>query len=224
MAGAARRALERLESSTEELARLEDEAEAAVAAARECAARLTPRARRRPSRSPARSRPSWPTSAWLRPSSRSGSSRPTSARAGADRVVLELAANPRLPAGPVAETASGGELSRIALAIRVAARAGGGPGILLLDEVDAGIGGRTARAVADKLAAVADGAQLLVITHLPQIAGVADAHFVVEKPDDPGAATVVRLGEAEVVEELARMLGGDPDDEAARRHAEALRS
>ena len=73
-------------------------------------------------------------------------------------------------------------------------------------------------------AALADGAQLLVITHLPQIARAADAHFVVEKPDDAGAATVVRLGEAEVVEELARMLGGDPDDEAALKHAEALRS
>ena len=142
---------------------------------------------------------------------------------GADRAVLELAATPTLAAGPVAETASGGELSRIALAIRVAARAGGGPGILLLDEFDAGIGGRTARAVADKLAALAAGAQLLVITHLPQIARAADAHFLVEKPDD-GAARVVRLGEAEVVEELARMLGGDPDDEAAMRHAEALRS
>ena len=143
---------------------------------------------------------------------------------GADRVVLELAANPGLPAGPVADTASGGELSRIALAIRVAARARTGPGVLLLDEVDAGIGGRTARAVADKLAGLAAGAQLLVITHLPQIARAADAHFRVEKPEDAGAATVVRLGEAEVVEELARMLGGDSDDEAAMRHAEALRS
>ena len=69
--------------------------------------------------------------------------------------MLELAANPGLPAGPVADTASGGELSRIALAIRVAARAHSGPGVLLLDEVDAGIGGRTARAVAGKLQQVA---------------------------------------------------------------------
>jgi DNA repair protein RecN (Recombination protein N) len=142
---------------------------------------------------------------------------------GADRVVLELAANPGLPAGPVADTASGGELSRIALAIRVAARARSGPGVLLLDEVDAGIGGRTARAVAGKLRQVAEGAQLLVITHLPQIAGVADAHFRVEKvAGDPTSTAIVRLDGGELVDELARMLGGE-GDEAARRHAEALR-
>ncbi len=143
---------------------------------------------------------------------------------GADRVVLELAANPGLPAGPVADTASGGELSRIALAIRVAARAQAGPGVLLLDEVDAGIGGRTARAVAGKLQQVAAGAQVIVITHLPQIAGVADAHFRVEKlHGDPTAAAIVRLDGRELVDELARMLGGEEGDEAARRHAEALR-
>ena len=143
----------------------------------------------------------------------------------ADRGVLELAANPGLPAGPVADTASGGELSRIALAIRVAARTQSGPGVLLLDEVDAGIGGRTARAVAGKLLQVAEGAQVLVITHLPQIAGVADAHFRVEKlPGDPTSTAIVRLDGAGLVDELARMLGGEEGDEAARRHAEALRS
>ena len=143
---------------------------------------------------------------------------------GADRVVLELAANPGLPAGPVADTASGGELSRIALAIRVAARARAGPGVLLLDEVDAGIGGRTARAVAGKLQQLAAAAQVLVITHLPQIASVADAHFRVEKlAGDPTATAIVRLKGGEVVDELARMLGGDEGDEAVRRHAEALR-
>ncbi len=143
---------------------------------------------------------------------------------GADRVVLELAANPGLPAGPVADTASGGELSRIALAIRVAARARTGPGVLLLDEVDAGIGGRTARAVAGKLQQLAEAAQVLVITHLPQIASVADAHFRVEKlAGDPTATAIVRLKDGEVVDELARMLGGEEGDEAARRHAEALR-
>jgi DNA repair protein RecN (Recombination protein N) len=222
-AGAARRTLERLESSTEELARLEAGAAAADGAARDCAVRLTA----------ARSEAAEPFAraveaelADLGMAAAVFTARVEAAEMGArgaDRAVLELAATPTLPAGPVAETASGGELSRIALAIRVAARAGGGPGILLLDEVDAGIGGRTARAVADKLAALAQGAQLLVITHLPQIARAADAHFQVEKPDD-GAARVVRLGGDEVVEELARMLGGDPDDEAALRHAEALRS
>ena len=222
-AGAARRALERLESSSAELARLESEAEAAAEAARDCAGRLT--AARVAAAEPF-ARAVEAELADLGMAQAVFTVRVEEAEIGprgADRAVLELAATPTLAAGPVAETASGGELSRIALAIRVAARAGGGPGILLLDEVDAGIGGRTARAVADKLAGLAEGAQLLVITHLPQIARAADAHFRVEKPEDAGAATVVRLGEADVVEELARMLGGDPDDEAALRHAEALR-
>jgi DNA repair protein RecN (Recombination protein N) len=222
-AGAARRALERLDSSTEELARLEAVAEAAREAARECAARLT--AVRVAAAEPfARAVEAELADLGMAQAVFSVRVEPAeTGPRGADRAVLELAATPALAAGPVAETASGGELSRIALAIRVAARAGGGAGILLLDEVDAGIGGRTARAVSDKLAALARGAQLLVITHLPQIARAAEAHFLVEKPPD-GAAKVVRLGEDEVVEELARMLGGDPDDEAALRHAEALRS
>ncbi|HSD02829.1 MAG TPA: AAA family ATPase [Gaiellales bacterium] len=222
-AGAARRALERLESSTEELARLEAAAVAAREAARDCADGLT--AARAAAAEPfARAVEAELADLGMAQAVFAVRVEPAdTGPRGADRAVLELAASPTLAAGPVAETASGGELSRIALAIRVAARAGGGPGILLLDEVDAGIGGRTARAVADKLAALARGAQLLVITHLPQIARAADAHFLVEKPDD-GPAKVVRLGEDEVVEELARMLGGDPDDEAALRHAEALRS
>src|SRR5207253_7362535 len=85
---------------------------------------------------------------------------------GADRAILLLAANPGLPAGPIADVASGGELSRIALAVRVVARSGGGAGTLLLDEVDAGVGGRTANAVADTLRRLAADAQLLCITHL----------------------------------------------------------
>jgi DNA repair protein RecN (Recombination protein N) len=222
-AGAARRALERLESSTEELARLEADAGAAAEAARDCAGRLS--AARTAAAEPfARAVEAELADLGMAQAVFTVRVEPADiGPRGADRAVLELAATPTLAAGPVAETASGGELSRIALAIRVAARAGGGPGILLLDEVDAGIGGRTARAVADKLTALARGAQLLVITHLPQIARAADAHFLVEKPGD-GAAKVVRLGDEEVVEELARMLGGDPDDEAALRHAEALRS
>jgi DNA repair protein RecN (Recombination protein N) len=142
---------------------------------------------------------------------------------GADRVRLMLAANPGLPAAPLADVASGGELSRIALAVRVAARGGGGAATLLLDEVDAGVGGRTARAVAEKLKRLSSSAQLLCITHLAQIASVADAHFQVEKsPGDPTITAVRRLGEGEVVDEIARMLGGDQNDEEARRHAAAM--
>lgn len=142
---------------------------------------------------------------------------------GADRVTLLLAANAGLPAGPIATVASGGELSRIALAVRVAARTGGGPGTLLLDEVDAGVGGRTANAVADTLRRLAGDAQLLCITHLPQIAGAADAHFRVEKTGgDPASTSVSRLDGEEIVDEVARMLGADEGDETARRHAAAL--
>ena len=139
-------------------------------------------------------------------------------------MTLELAANAGLAAGPIAQVASGGELSRIALAVRVVARSGGGPATLLLDEVDAGVGGRTALAVAEKLKRLSAGAQLLCITHLPQIAGVADAHFRVEKqPGDPTVTGVELLQGDEVVDELARMLGADSDDETARRHAASLR-
>jgi DNA repair protein RecN (Recombination protein N) len=142
---------------------------------------------------------------------------------GADRVMLLLAANPGLPAGPIADVASGGELSRIALAVRVVARSGGGAGTLLLDEVDAGVGGRTANAVADTLRRLAADAQLLCITHLPQIAGAADAHFRVEKRGgDPASTAVTRLEGEEIVDEVARMLGAEADDETARRHAATL--
>jgi DNA repair protein RecN (Recombination protein N) len=142
---------------------------------------------------------------------------------GTDALTLLIAANPGLPAAPLSQTASGGELSRIALAIRVAARSGGGPATLLLDEVDAGVGGRTANAVGEKLKALAASAQLLCITHLPQIAAQADAHFRVEKlPGDPTATRIVRLRDREVVDEVARMLGADDGDAAARRHARAI--
>jgi DNA repair protein RecN (Recombination protein N) len=143
---------------------------------------------------------------------------------GSDRVVLELAANPGLPAGPLADVGSGGELSRVALALRVAARAPGGPGVLLLDEVDAGVGGRTARAVGEKLQELSLSAQVLCITHLPQIASLADANFHVAKElGDPSTATIVRLEGEQVVDELARMLGGEAGDDAARAHAASLR-
>ena len=142
---------------------------------------------------------------------------------GRDRVRLLLAANAGLDARPLAEVASGGELSRIALAVRVAARSGGGPGTLLLDEVDAGVGGRTANAVGEKLQRLAGDAQLLCITHLAQIARAADAHFRVDKrASDPAVTAITRLEGEQIVDEVARMLGGDEGDETARRHAAAL--
>jgi DNA repair protein RecN (Recombination protein N) len=105
----------------------------------------------------------------------------------------------------VAETASGGELSRIALAI---AAVGGGE-TLVFDEIDAGIGGQTAHRVAETLARLAERAQVLTITHLPQIASAAERHFRVEKvPGDPTHTRIERLGEADRRDELERMLGG----------------
>ena len=113
---------------------------------------------------------------------------------GADEIAFLIRPNPGLPFAPAAETASGGELSRIALALRAVAHAGGGEPTIVFDEIDAGIGGRTAHAVADALARLAERAQVVTITHLPQIASVADGHFRVEKvPGDPTHTRIVRL-------------------------------
>ena len=124
---------------------------------------------------------------------------------GADEVSFLIRPNPGLPFGPVAETASGGELSRIALAI--AAVAGGET--LIFDEIDAGIGGRTANAVGAALRRLGGRAQGGTITHLPQIASLAERHFRVEKvPGDPTHTRIERLAEDERRAELERMLGG----------------
>jgi DNA repair protein RecN (Recombination protein N) len=125
---------------------------------------------------------------------------------GADEVAFLIRANRGLPLAPVAETASGGELSRIALAI--AAVAGGDT--MVFDEIDAGIGGETAHAVGAMLRELAAHAQVVTITHLPQIASVADRHFSVEKiPSDPTHTRIERLTEEERPEEIRRMLGGE---------------
>jgi DNA repair protein RecN (Recombination protein N) len=134
------------------------------------------------------------------------SARATGPRAtGADTVAFQIRPNAGLPFAPVAETASGGELSRIALAI---AAVGGGETIVF-DEIDAGIGGQTAHAVGETLERLATRAQVLTITHLPQIASRADRHFRVEKlPGDPTHTRIEPLGEPERRDEIQRMLGG----------------
>ena len=130
-----------------------------------------------------------------------GSTGPT----GADAVAFQVQPNAGLPFAPAAETASGGELSRIALAI--AAVAGGET--MVFDEIDAGIGGRTANQVADTLARLAGRAQVITITHLPQIASRADSHLRVEKvPGDPTHTRIDPLGDDDRRDELERMLGG----------------
>jgi DNA repair protein RecN (Recombination protein N) len=124
---------------------------------------------------------------------------------GADTVTFLIRPNRGLPFAPVAETASGGELSRIALAI--AAVAGGAT--MVFDEIDAGIGGETAHAVGDTLRRLAERAQVVTITHLPQIASRADRHFRVEKvPGDPTHTRIEPLDDDERRSEIQRMLGG----------------
>ena len=127
------------------------------------------------------------------------------AASGTDEVVFLIRPNRGLPFAPVAETASGGELSRIALSI---AAVGGGD-TMVFDEIDAGIGGTTAHAVADTLRRLAERAQVVTITHLPQIATRADRHFRVEKvAGDPTHTRIEPLDETQRRDELERMLGG----------------
>ena len=124
---------------------------------------------------------------------------------GRDEVEFLIRPNPGLPLAPVAQTASGGELSRIALAIAVVA----GGDTLVFDELDAGIGGETANAVGRALARAAETAQVITITHLPQIASLADRHFRVDKiPGDPTHTRIEQLSDDERGAELERMLGG----------------
>lgn len=135
-----------------------------------------------------------------------------------------LQANPGLPEAPLADSASGGELSRVLLALHGVAAAGAG-GSWIFDEVDAGIGGATATAVAKRLSRLAEGRQVVVITHLPQVAAMADRHYRLVKYDggDGIATTAIEPVDGdELVAELCRMLGATPDDEGAKRHAMEL--
>jgi DNA repair protein RecN (Recombination protein N) len=126
--------------------------------------------------------------------------------AGSDEAIFLIRPNAGLPFAPVAETASGGELSRIALAI---AAVGGGE-TLVFDEIDAGIGGQTAHSVGETLRRLASRAQVVTITHLPQIASLADRHFRVEKvTGDPTHTRIEPLDQGERREEIRRMLGGE---------------
>ncbi|HEY1834731.1 MAG TPA: DNA repair protein RecN [Solirubrobacteraceae bacterium] len=144
---------------------------------------------------------------------------------GADGVEFMIAPNPGVPAGPLREIASGGELSRVMLAIMSAAASSSARATLVFDEVDAGIGGHTARAVGARLRELADRGQVLCITHLPQIASLGTRHFTIVKDTsaEPTRTSVLELAEAEVEDELVRMLGAESGDSAALRHARDLR-
>ena len=139
-----------------------------------------------------------------------------------DDVAILLAANPGTPPLPLAKVASGGELARTMLALRLVLT--GAPPTLVFDEVDAGIGGSAALAVGRSLATLADRHQVLVVTHLPQVAAYADAQVRVakESDDDATVSRAALLDDDERVVELSRMLSGQPDSDAARTHAADL--
>jgi DNA repair protein RecN (Recombination protein N) len=143
---------------------------------------------------------------------------------GADEVELRLVAHPGAPSLPLQRGASGGELSRVMLAIEVVFAGVGGPPTLVFDEVDAGVGGTAAVEIGRRLARLARNHQVLVVTHLPQVAAFADRHLVVAK-DTGGQITTsgVRVVEdGERSRELARMLAGLPDSNLGIAHAEEL--
>lgn len=147
---------------------------------------------------------------------------------GRDSVAFTVATNPGAPAGPLNKIASGGELSRFLLALKVCLAAGEDPKTLIFDEIDRGVGGATADAVGKRLAALADGAQVLVVTHSPQVAAKGGHHWRVEKriETQDGAditlSTVVPLAVSDRIDELARMLSGDRVTDAARAQAREL--
>jgi len=143
---------------------------------------------------------------------------------GGDDVEFLFAANSGMDPRPLAKGASGGELSRVMLALEVVLADRTTVPTLVFDEVDAGIGGKAAVEVGRRLAKLAETAQVLAVTHLPQVAAFADSHFRVLKDDDGNvtSSTVVRLSEGDRVDELARMLAGQEDSAAAQAHAREL--
>ena len=145
---------------------------------------------------------------------------------GADRVEFLLSPNPGEPLRPLAKIASGGEMSRIMLALKsVLARTGAIP-TMIFDEIDVGVGGRTAQTIADKLDALARDSQILCITHLPQIASRAGTHFFIEKQVHDGRTTVSvsPLDDEARIDEIARMLGGSRRSDAVVQHAREMLS
>jgi len=142
---------------------------------------------------------------------------------GRETVELRIAPNPGMAPAPLRDAASGGELSRVMLALSGLGAAAAAP-TLVFDEIDAGVGGKTARTVGERLRDLAEGRQVLCITHLPQVASLATTHFRLEKDvgGERAVASVERLDGEGVVEEIRRMLGGESADEAADQHAREL--
>jgi DNA repair protein RecN (Recombination protein N) len=142
---------------------------------------------------------------------------------GRETVELRIAPNPGMAPAPLRDAASGGELSRVMLALSGLGEVAGAE-TLVFDEIDAGVGGKTARVVGERLRALGEGRQVLCITHLPQVASLAPTHFRLEKDvgGERSLATVQHLDGEGKVEEIRRMLGGESSDEAADRHAREL--
>jgi DNA repair protein RecN (Recombination protein N) len=143
---------------------------------------------------------------------------------GIDTVAFEVATNPGAPAGPLNKIASGGELSRFLLALKVCLTRGTTGVTMIFDEIDRGVGGATADAVGRRLRALADGAQVLVVTHSPQVAALGAHHWRVEKSVTDGmtTSTVTPLSADQRVQEIARMLSGDTISTAAKAAAAEL--
>lgn len=145
-------------------------------------------------------------------------------RDGADAVEILLAPNTALEPKPLATSASGGELSRVMLALEVILSESSSGATLVFDEVDAGVGGRAAVEIGRRLARLADGNQVIVVTHLPQVAAYADTHLHVSKDvgDEAVTSGVAALQPEERIEELARMMAGMDDSDTGRAHAAEL--
>ena len=143
--------------------------------------------------------------------------------AGTDRIEFEVSTNPGAPFGPLTRIASGGELSRFILSLKVALAEAGTAATMIFDEVDRGVGGAVASAIGERLARLAEDSQVLVVTHSPQVAARASHHYRIEKSHGPGGTitTVRKLSAEERREEIARMLSGASITEEAR--AQALR-
>jgi len=144
---------------------------------------------------------------------------------GIDEVAFQITVNKGQPLRPLAKVISGGETSRIMLALKNIDATREAAGTLIFDEIDTGISGRIAHVTAKKIAHIADERQVICVTHLPQIAAAADTHFYIEKltRDEKTFTTVRRLGEEELVREIARLSGG-MQSEAALAHARELLS
>ena len=140
---------------------------------------------------------------------------------GADKACFLISTNPGEELKPLNKVASGGELSRIMLAIKTVTAQADGVETLIFDEIDTGISGRTAQKTAEKMAILSDDRQIICITHLPQIAAMGDYHFLIEKKVDNNRSIteIKRLDEDESIEELSRLLGGSQITENVRVNA-----